>query len=352
MGAPRLQHGPSGLAQHRRFGLIFFLALIWRLDETAPTSLPAVLLPVGSARMGQGQAKGSSSSSKKSTLLLSELQRSPVTPRLLREPLLGSKATALQNRVTTELLQLRHEEASSGEPPRSAASMLHAASATFRALPVEVMIVLLIDFLNSYRNFGFRTIQYNYVVNDFGLSDEEAGYWLGVAAWLQVVFGFAGSWIVDIVGVRRTAIAALTVSLIGRSMLTLGRSREMLLTSLIVFTPFGEAVLSTGIYTVALKKLTIGSNRALAFGLQVFSLTRPISPICQSPFFPYLTFKFSTRSSTLRALLRTLWRTCCARTTSWWEAPNGLGYASMSPPHGSQSASPGSSSCSISETQR
>lgn len=231
--------------------------------------------------MGQGQAKGSSSSSKKSTLLLSELQRSPVTPRLLREPLLGSKATALQNRVTTELLQLRHEEASSGEPPRSAASMLHAASATFRALPVEVMIVLLIDFLNSYRNFGFRTIQYNYVVNDFGLSDEEAGYWLGVAAWLQVVFGFAGSWIVDIVGVRRTAIAALTVSLIGRSMLTLGRSREMLLTSLIVFTPFGEAVLSTGIYTVALKKLTIGSNRALAFGLQyaVFNVAGAVADI-------------------------------------------------------------------------
>ena len=24
----------------------------------------------------------------------------------------------------------------------------------------------------------------------------------------------------------------------------------------------------------------------------VFSLTRPISPICQSPFFPYLTLKF------------------------------------------------------------
>lgn len=51
-------------------------------------------------------------------------------------------------------------------------------------------------------------------------------------------------------------------------MLTFGRSRLSLNVALLVFSPFGEAVLSTGIYTVALKKLTTPSSRRLAFGVQ------------------------------------------------------------------------------------
>ena len=30
-----------------------------------------------------------------------------------------------------------------------------------------------IDFLNSYRSFGFRSVQYQYMVNEYGLSDVE-----------------------------------------------------------------------------------------------------------------------------------------------------------------------------------
>ena len=44
---------------------------------------------------------------------------------------------------------------------------------------------------------------------------------------------------------------------VSRALLTFGRSRHALLLALLGLAPFGEAVLSTGIYTVALNKLTL-----------------------------------------------------------------------------------------------
>ena len=67
---------------------------------------------------------------------------------------------------------------------------------------------------------------------------------------------------------RRTAIASLSVAVVSRAVLTFGRSREALLLALVGLSPFGEAVLSTGIYTVALKKLTTPATRGFAFGVQ------------------------------------------------------------------------------------
>ena len=97
-------------------------------------------------------------------------------------------------------------------------------------LPREVWIVLAIDFLNSYRSFGFRSVQYQYLTkcvrpapmamaslavtpqlhrftcmrSEFALTDLETGQLLGIQAWLLVIFGFLGAMMVDVFGVRRT----------------------------------------------------------------------------------------------------------------------------------------------------
>ena len=78
---------------------------------------------------------------------------------------------------------------------------------------------------------------------------------LGIQAWLLVVFGLLGSMLVDAWGVRNTAICALSVATVSRGVLVFGRTRQAALIALLVLSPFGEAVLATGIYTVALKKL-------------------------------------------------------------------------------------------------
>ena len=147
-------------------------------------------------------------------------------------------------------------------------SALADAVGTVRTLPRAVIPVLFCTFLNSFRSFGFRFIQYAYVTNEFGLSDIEAGYYLGVEAWLKTVFGLVGAVAVDHVGVRRLALFALTVAAVGRSILTFCTTRSALLVSIVGFTPAGEALLSTGLYRVALKKLTTRRNRALAFSIE------------------------------------------------------------------------------------
>ena len=45
----------------------------------------------------------------------------------------------------------------------------------FLLLPSQVGIVLLLEFLNSFRSFGLRFVQYNYITNEFGISDTKTG---------------------------------------------------------------------------------------------------------------------------------------------------------------------------------
>ena len=60
-----------------------------------------------------------------------------------------------------------------------------------------------------------------------------------------------------------------TLGVPGLGILTFGTSREAMLVALLGLSPFGEAVLSTGIYTVALKKLkTQGLSRVEQQALQ------------------------------------------------------------------------------------
>ncbi len=107
-----------------------------------------------------------------------------------------------------------------------------------------------------------------YFTNEFGLSDTECGSLLGLKATLDVVFGMAGSLGIDAFGVRKTAIIALSMAIIGRFLLAFGRTQQALYTACLFFSPFGEAFLSVGLYKVALKKLTTPRIRPLAFAIQ------------------------------------------------------------------------------------
>ena len=50
----------------------------------------------------------------------------------------------------------------------------------FLLLPSQVGIVLLLEFLNSFRSFGLRFVLYNYITNEFGIGDTQAGTLLGI----------------------------------------------------------------------------------------------------------------------------------------------------------------------------
>eukprot|EP00581_Thalassiosira_minuscula_P017092 CAMPEP_0183720202 /NCGR_PEP_ID=MMETSP0737-20130205/12887_1 /TAXON_ID=385413 /ORGANISM="Thalassiosira miniscula, Strain CCMP1093" /LENGTH=690 /DNA_ID=CAMNT_0025950039 /DNA_START=131 /DNA_END=2203 /DNA_ORIENTATION=- len=141
----------------------------------------------------------------------------------------------------------------------------------FLLLPNHVFLVLLLEFLNSFRSFGLRFVQYNYITNEFGISDTQAGALLGVKSFVDIAFGLAGSILVDIYGVRRVSITALSVAIVGRSLLAFGRSTTALYAALFFFSPCGDALLGVGLYKVALKKLTTPHTRPLAFAMSYAS---------------------------------------------------------------------------------
>lgn len=143
----------------------------------------------------------------------------------------------------------------------------HESLLRFLLLPRQVLIVLTLEFLNSFRSFGLRFVLYNYVTNEFGISDVQAGALLGIKGVVDILFGLLGSIMVDVIGVRRISILAMSVAIIGRTLLAFGRSTEALYVALFLFSPCGDALLSVGLYRVALKKLTTPLTRPLAFAM-------------------------------------------------------------------------------------
>jgi hypothetical protein len=136
----------------------------------------------------------------------------------------------------------------------------------------QAYLVLFLIALNSFRNFGLRTMQYQLLTDEYGLTDEEAGVLLGIKAALSSIIGFVGAALTDVFGVRKVAIHSLSLALIGRGMLVVGRSRLSLYTAQLFFSPLGESLLNVGLYNVALRKLTTPDNRALAFSCSYSAL--------------------------------------------------------------------------------
>jgi hypothetical protein len=153
----------------------------------------------------------------------------------------------------------------------SARRQLSSAFDLVLSLHGQVFLVLLLEWLNSFRNFGLRFMQYSLMVDEYGLSDTEAANLLGAKALVHTVSGFVGSLLTDALGVRRMAIVALLFAVIARGLLVLGRSRATLYAASLVFSPLGDSLLSNGLYNVALKKLTTPSTRALAFAMSYAS---------------------------------------------------------------------------------
>ena len=117
----------------------------------------------------------------------------------------------------------------------------------FLSLPSQVGVVLLLEFLNSFRSFGLRFVLYNYLTNEFGLGDVQAGALLGIKGFVDLGFGLAGSILVDIFGVRRVSLTALSVAVAGRTLLAFGRTRGSLYLALFLLSPCGDALLGVGL---------------------------------------------------------------------------------------------------------
>ena len=119
---------------------------------------------------------------------------------------------------------------------------------------------------------------YNYITNEFNtstaninssnnISDKEAGTILGIKSIIDIIFGLCGSILVDYIGIRHVSLLALSIALLSRAILALTRSTFVLYITLFILSPMGDALLSIGLYRVALKKLSTPRTRPMCFGL-------------------------------------------------------------------------------------
>ena len=69
---------------------------------------------------------------------------------------------------------------------RAAAAAARANVLLLASLPSQAFVVLLLELLNSYRSFGLRFVKYQFITNEYGVSDVEAGALLGTAANVQI----------------------------------------------------------------------------------------------------------------------------------------------------------------------
>ena len=160
---------------------------------------------------------------------------------------------------------------------KTSTSSINEAIHHFLLLPSNILLILLLEFLNSFRSYGLRFILYNYITNEFNstannnssnnISDKEAGKILGIKSIIDIIFGLCGSILVDYIGIRHVSLLALSIALLSRAILALTRSTFVLYITLFILSPMGDALLSIGLYRVALKKLSTPRTRPLCFGL-------------------------------------------------------------------------------------
>lgn len=148
------------------------------------------------------------------------------------------------------------------------ASITGEAGALLRELPCEFWIVMLVEFLNSFRQFALGAALYQYMTLEFGFGDVETGWIKGFSGVVGTICGLSGSLLTDLLGVRRVSLLALSVACVGRGILFMARSQVTFKFAILVLTPFGDAMLGTGLYMVAVKRLTTLRTRPFAFSLQ------------------------------------------------------------------------------------
>lgn len=137
----------------------------------------------------------------------------------------------------------------------------------FLLLPSQIYTVLLLEFLNTFRSYGLRIVIFNYITNEYSISDAQAGRLLGIKSLIDIFVGLVGCIAVDFVGVRKISLAALSIASVARALMAFGRSKRILYAALFVCSPLGDALLSIGLYRVALKKLTTSRTRPLGFAV-------------------------------------------------------------------------------------
>lgn len=149
---------------------------------------------------------------------------------------------------------------------REALSRMRGNMRQISTAPREIWVIFVLKFFSSYAYFTTSLILTLFLSREFGFSDIDAGWCFGMYGVMTTVFGVLCGWVIDFLGVRYSLILGSFLTSFCRIVITLTKSRTVLLTLLCTLLPFGES-LGIPIMTIGIKRYTNATNRTFGYSL-------------------------------------------------------------------------------------
>jgi len=134
------------------------------------------------------------------------------------------------------------------------------------AAPRELWILYVLKLLESFAYFSLSYVLVLYLSEEFGYSDQAAGWVYGFFGMLISLYGVLVGFVIDQLGVKRSLVLGSVLLLIARFIIAWTRSNAVLELMLLVLLPVGEAF-GVPVMLVALRRYTNDQNRRQAFSL-------------------------------------------------------------------------------------
>jgi MFS family permease len=105
-----------------------------------------------------------------------------------------------------------------------------------------------------------------FLSQEFKLTDTEAGVVYGIMGSLTSIYGLIVGFSIDKMGVKRSLLFGITITIVSRTALTITKSPFILYCSVFVGMPLGGCLIIP-VMTLAIRRYTTTTNRGFAFGL-------------------------------------------------------------------------------------
>jgi len=169
---------------------------------------------------------------------------------------------------------------SAAQLPPPAQQTLRQGLQSLSSCPRELWLVFFLKYLESYAYFVLSYTLILFLSDEFGFTDEEAGWAYGIFGMLVTVYGFFMGSMIDNLGVKWSLVAGMTILFVSRLALTVTSDARTILSILFTTLPLGGSM-GIPVMQIAIKRYTKDINRTVSFS--IFYVMMNLAAITAAP---------------------------------------------------------------------
>jgi len=146
--------------------------------------------------------------------------------------------------------------------------------------PRELWLIFFLKYLESYAYFVLSYTLILFLSDEFGFTDEEAGWAYGIFGMLITVYGFFMGSMIDNLGVKWSLVGGMSILFFARLALTITTDVRTILSILFTALPLG-ASMGIPVMQIAIKRYTKTVNRTVSFS--IFYVMMNLAAITAAP---------------------------------------------------------------------